>query len=161
MVKQNAAGWTLPRRRPITKQVLDRGIAAEQEAAVREHQAQEAWFDRQHGAVMLKLRDGRVFGAEPNFIPSLQAASPNQLDGLRATENGIYLVVQDLDLHISVDGLVTRIMEHSALAIRVRRAICRVDNFPRQGCGVRAQWAVGRTAETDTENLDTAWVAEA
>ena len=118
MVKQNAAGWTLPRRRPITKQVLDRGIAAEQEAAVREHQAQEAWFDRQHGAVMLKLRDGRVFGAEPNFIPSLQAASPSQLDGLRATDNGTYLVVQALDLHICVDGLVTRIMEHSALAIR-------------------------------------------
>jgi len=30
----------------------------------------------------------------------------------------VYLVVEDLDLHISVDGLVTRIMEESPLAIK-------------------------------------------
>jgi hypothetical protein len=30
----------------------------------------------------------------------------------------VYLIVVDLDLHISVDGLVTRIMEESPLAIK-------------------------------------------
>jgi hypothetical protein len=30
----------------------------------------------------------------------------------------VYLVVEELDLHISVDGLVTRIMECSPLAIK-------------------------------------------
>jgi hypothetical protein len=118
MVKDNDTEWLLPRRKPITKDVLDRAIDAEEEAASREHQAQEAWFDRQHGTVMLKLTDGRVFGAEPGFIPSLRDASPNQLRGLRASDNGGYLVVEDLDLHISVDGLVTRIMEASPLAIK-------------------------------------------
>jgi hypothetical protein len=118
VVKDSDADWTLPQRKPITQEVLDRAIDAEEEAASREHQARDAWFDRQHGAVMLKLTDGRIFGAEPSFIPSLHGASPQQLGGLRASDNGIYLVVEDLDLHISVDGLVTRIMEESPLAIK-------------------------------------------
>ncbi len=118
MVKDSDADWALPQRKPITQEVLDRAIDAEEEAASREHQARDAWFDRQHGAVMLKLTDGRIFGAEPSFIPSLHDASPQQLGGLRASDNGVYLVVEDLDLHISVDGLVTRIMEESPLAIK-------------------------------------------
>jgi hypothetical protein len=70
VVKDNDAGWVLPQRKPITEEALDRVIDADEKAASGEHQAQEAWFDRQHGTVMLKLTDGRVFGAEPGFIPS-------------------------------------------------------------------------------------------
>lgn len=118
MVKDNDASWILPKRKPITKEVLDRAIKAEEEAAAREHQAREAWFDHQHGTVMLKLMDGRVFGAEPSFIPSLRDAGPEQLNELRASDDGAFLVVEELDLHINVDGLVTRIMEESPLAIK-------------------------------------------
>jgi len=118
MVKDNEAGWSLPRRKAITKEVFDRAINAEEEAASYEHQAQEAWFDRQHGTVMLKLTDGRVFGAELSFIPSLHNVSPKQLGGLRASNNGMYLIVQGIDLHISVHGLVTRIIEESPLAVK-------------------------------------------
>jgi hypothetical protein len=118
VVKDSDRDWALPHRKPITQEVLDRAIDAEEEAASREHQARDAWFDRQHGAVMLKLTDGRIFGAEPAFIPSLHDVSPQQLGGLRASDNGIYLVVEALDLHLSVDGLVTRIMEESPLAIK-------------------------------------------
>jgi hypothetical protein len=110
MVKHNDEDWALPQRKPITKEVLDRAIRAEEDAAAREHHAQEAWFDREHGTVMLKLTDGRVFGTEPRLIPSLEGASPLQLDGLRASDDGVYLVIQELDLHITVDGLVTRII---------------------------------------------------
>ena len=116
MVKDD--GWMLPKRKPVTKDVLARAIGTEEDAASREHQAREAWFDGQHSTVMLKLTDGRVFGAEPGFIPSMQGASPKQLTGLRASDDGVYLVVETLDLHISVDGLVTRIMEASPLAIK-------------------------------------------
>ena len=118
MVKDNDESWALSRRKAITKEVLDRATRAEQEAAVPEHQAREAWFDGQHGTVMLKLTDGRVFGAEPGFVPSLQGASFKQPSGLQASADGVYLVVADLDLHINVDGLVTRIMEKSPLAIK-------------------------------------------
>jgi len=118
MVKDNDQGWALPRRKPITKEVLDHAIEVEEKAASREHHAREAWFDRQHGTVMLKLTDGRVFGAEPNFIPSLRDAAPEQLSELRTSDDGMFLVIEGLDLHISVDGLVMRIMEDSPLAIR-------------------------------------------
>ena len=117
MVKDDE-GWAPPQRKPITKEALDRAIGAEKEAASQEHQAREAWFDDQHGTIMLKLTDGRVFGAEPGFIPSLQGASPNQLAGLQASDDGVYLVIKALDLHVSVDGLVTRIIEESPMAIR-------------------------------------------
>ncbi len=111
-------GWMLPQRKPVTKEALDRAITAEEEAASQEHQAREAWFDGQHGTVMLKLLDGRVFGAEPGFIPSLHGASPTQLAGLQASDDGAYLVIKALDLHVSVDGLVTRIIEESPAAVR-------------------------------------------
>ena len=117
MVKDSDEGWMLPRRKPITKAVLDRAIGAEEEAS-QEHQAREAWFDSQHGTVMLKLTDGRVFGAEPGFIPLLQGASLTQFSGLRVSNDGVYLVIESMDLHINVDGLVTRIMEGSPLAIK-------------------------------------------
>ena len=122
MVKNNDEAWTLPQCKPITKDVLDRAIGTEEEAASQDYQAREAWFDGQHGTVMLKLTDGRVFGAEPGFISSLQGALPNQLTGLQASDNGMYLVIETLDLHISVDDLVTRIMEESPLAIKRSRA---------------------------------------
>ncbi len=64
---------------------------------------------------MLKLTDGRVFGAEPQFIPSLQRASLQQVESLHASEDGVYLILEDLDLHITVDGLVTRIIEDRRL----------------------------------------------
>lgn len=118
MVKDNDQGWALPRRKPITKEVLDRAIEVEEKAATREHHAREAWFDSQHGTVMLKLTDGRVFGAEPDFIPSLRDAAPEQLSELRTSDDGMFLVIEGLDLHINVDGLVMRIMEDSPLAIR-------------------------------------------
>jgi hypothetical protein len=118
MVKDNDASWILPKRKRITKEVLDRAIEAEEKAAAREHQAREAWFDPQHGTVMLKLTDGRVFGAEPGFIPSLRDAAPEQLNELRASGDGAFLVVKELDLHINVDGLVMRIMEESPLAVK-------------------------------------------
>jgi len=111
-------GWMLPRRKPITKEAIDRAIGTEEEVASQEHQAREAWFDGQHGTVMLKLTDGRVFGAEIGFIPSLHGASPIQLAGLQASDDGAYLVIKALDLHVSVDGLVTRIIEESPAAIR-------------------------------------------
>ena len=117
MVKDDE-GWMLPQRKPVTKDALDRAIITEEEAAPQEHQAREAWFDGQHGTVMLKLTDGRVFGAEIGFIPSLHGASAAQLAGLRTSDDGAYLVIKALDLHVSVDGLVTRIIGESPTAIR-------------------------------------------
>lgn len=119
MVKIEAEdGWKLPRRKPVDKAAVDRAIAAEEAAALAEHRARQAWFDGEHNVVTVMLTDGRVFGAEPCHIPSLRDATPDQLRTLRATEDGVFLFVEALDLHIAVDGLVTRLLEQSPTAIR-------------------------------------------
>jgi hypothetical protein len=117
-VKEKVGGWDLPRRKPITKEVVDRAIAAEDTAALGEHHARAAWFDREHDVVTMVLTDGRVFGAERRLIPSLHDVTPRQLRNLCATVDGIFLFVEELDLHINVDGLVTRLMEESPTAVR-------------------------------------------
>ena len=58
------------------------------------------------------------FGAERALIPSLAEATPRQLRTLRMTEDGAFLMVPACDLHINVDGLVTRLLEGSPAALR-------------------------------------------
>ena len=118
VTEQEANGWDLPRRKSITKAVVDRAVAAEDTAALGEHHARVAWFDREHDVVTMLLTDGRVFGAERRLIPSLQGAAPRQLRTLRATADGVFLFVEELDLHIHVDGLVTRLMVESPGTVR-------------------------------------------
>lgn len=117
-VKEEVGGWDLPRRKPITKEVVNRAIAAEDTAALGEHHAQTAWFDREHDVVTMMLTDGRVFGAERRLIPSLNDVTPEQLLTLCTTVDGVFLFVEELDLHINVDGLVTRLMEKSPATVR-------------------------------------------
>ena len=147
MVKDNDADWTPPRRKPIARAGLDRAIRAEEDAAAREHQAQDAWYDLGRGTVMVKLRDGRVFGAGSVLISSLRGASPAQLGGLRASDDGAYLVVEALELRISVDGLVTRLMEGSPLAVKRSGArLAGLATSPAKGRPRRATggWADGQ-----------------
>jgi hypothetical protein len=118
MKTNDLMGWHLPRRAPITETMIDRAIAAEEAAAAREHHARAVWFDRAHDAIMVLLTDGRVFGAERSRIPSLVAASQRQLRTLQPTQGGAFLSLGALDLHISVDGLVTSLLEESTSTIR-------------------------------------------
>jgi hypothetical protein len=120
MVKVNdkSGGWDLPRRKPITRETVDRAITAEDTAALGEHRARIAWYDREHDVVTMVLTDGRVFGAERHLIPSLRDVTPNELRTLCATEDGVFLFVEQPDLHINVDGLVTRLLEQSPATVR-------------------------------------------
>jgi hypothetical protein len=118
MTTRKDDGWKMPRRTPITTKQVDHALAAEAARAAHEHHARTVWYDLAHNVVVLLLRDGRVFGAEPARIPSLAEATPRQLRTLRVTEDGAFLVLNACDLHISVDGLVTRLLEGSPAALR-------------------------------------------
>ena len=110
--------WRAPRRTPITAKTVDRAMAAEAERASLEHHARTVWYDRARDAVVLLLLDGRIFGAERGRSPSLAEATPRQLRMMTVTKDGAFLVVPDCDLHINVDGLVTRLLEGSPAALR-------------------------------------------
>ena len=118
MTKRKDDGWRAPRRTPITAKTVDRAIVAEAERAALEHHARTVWYDRACDAVVLLLRDGRIFGAERALIPSLADATPRQLRLMTVTEDGAFLVIPAFDLHINVDGLVTRLLEGSPAALR-------------------------------------------
>ena len=118
MTPRKADAWTMPRRTPITSERIDRAIATEAERSAGEHRARAVWYDRAHDAVVLLLCDGRIFGAERARIPSLAAATPSQLRRMQVTEDGVFLAVPATDLHINVDGLVTRLLEGSPATLR-------------------------------------------
>jgi hypothetical protein len=118
MVMTKNGGWKMPRRKPITEKTVAQAIVSEAVRAASEHCARAAWYDRMHDAVILLLRDGRVFGAERAGIPSLAEANPRQLRTLQVTDDGAFLWMPPLDLHISVDGLVTRLVESSPATLR-------------------------------------------
>lgn len=118
MVMTKDAGWRAPRRKAITEKTIDRAIAVEAVRATNEHRARAAWYDRMHDAVILLLRDGRIFGAERIRIPALAEANARQLRNVQVTDDGGFLSMPLLDLHISVDGLVTRLMESSPSTLR-------------------------------------------
>jgi hypothetical protein len=118
MVVEKDRDWRPPRRKPITAGAIDRAIAAETVRAAGEHRARVAWYDRPHDAVILLLRDGRIFGAERTRIPSLAEANPRLLRKLQVVGDGAFLAVPACDLHINLDGLVTRLMESSPATLR-------------------------------------------
>jgi len=118
MMTRKDADWKAPRPTPITAKSVDRAMEAEAARAAHEHHARAAWYDRARDAVVMLLRDGRIFGAERARIPSLAEATPRQLRTLQVTEDGAFLMVPACDLHINVEGLVTRLLEGSPAALR-------------------------------------------
>jgi hypothetical protein len=118
MELKNQDTWSLPRRAPITDVMVARAVAIEAACAAQEHRARAVWFDRSHNAILIELMDGRIFGATRDRIPSLGTASHRQLGNLRVDLNGVFLVLEELDLHIGVDALVTRLMEDSTVTPR-------------------------------------------
>lgn len=61
--------WALPWRKPTTREVLDRAMAAEEAIASRKHQLRHAWFDRRHDVPALTLTDGpKPRGSHPSSL---------------------------------------------------------------------------------------------
>ncbi len=118
MVVSKDDGWDLPTCKPITEETINRAISAEEAAALLEHRAAEAWFDPQREAVILRLTDGRIFGAPVGTIPALQEVSARQMKKLRVSADGAFMAVEALDIDINVDGLVTRLLEGSPSTVR-------------------------------------------
>ena len=67
----------------------------------------------------IELMDGRIFGATRDRIPSLGPATHRQLGNLVVVLDGAFLALEELDLHIGVDALVTRLMEEFTVIRRV------------------------------------------
>jgi hypothetical protein len=71
-----------------------------------EPRAVRAEYDAQRGVVMVQLRSGIWFGFPPSMDVDLKDATPDQLAAVQVMPWGEALEWEELDVHISVPGLI-------------------------------------------------------
>jgi hypothetical protein len=93
---------------------IDTEFERESESAVREAReadrieprANTIRYEAQLGLILVELRSGFVFGFSPERIPGLSGASSKDLAGARISPSGDGLHWGDLDVDVSLTGLV-------------------------------------------------------
>jgi|ERR1700733_3612876 len=76
-----------------------------EEAARVEPRAERIEYDRRHKRLIINLRRGAVVAIPIVLIEELQGATPRQLAEIRPSRNGGAVVNDELDVHISLKGL--------------------------------------------------------
>lgn len=93
-------------------------------------------YDPQHGLVLVGLRSGFTFGFPPERVAGLQAATPDQLSRVRISPSGDGLHWDDLDVDVSLTGLM-------ATALNLREWAPRIMGQARSEAKARAARANG------------------
>jgi hypothetical protein len=92
------------RKSEILRQIVSaRGREARERKAGR--RAVAASYDRRTGRVMMELTSGFVFGFPARAIPALAKASDDQLSAVELSPGGSGLHWSDLDVDLSIPGL--------------------------------------------------------
>ncbi|GAC1404493.1 MAG: DUF2442 domain-containing protein [Candidatus Velthaea sp.] len=97
-------------------------LAAKQRANQRariEPRAERVSYDEQRGLIVLKLRLGAILELPVGSIRELRDAQPKQLQEVRAGFDGKTVTVDELDVDISIPGLVSALvgMESAATVL--------------------------------------------
>jgi hypothetical protein len=94
--------------------LLDDEFRGQNEAAVRkareadriEPRASAVRYDADHGLVFVELRSGFAFGFPPERVPGLEAGTAADLGDVRVSPSGDGLHWDDLNVDVSLTGLV-------------------------------------------------------
>jgi len=97
------------------------------EAAIREARevdrieprANTVTYDAEKGFVLVELRSGFAFGFPPERVPGLDGTSAKQLAKVEISPSGDGLRWDDLDVHVSLTGLIAEAMNLKEWAPRV------------------------------------------
>jgi Protein of unknown function (DUF2442) len=76
-----------------------------EEAARVEPRAERIRYDRRNKRLVIDLRRGAVVAIPIDFVKELQEATPKQLTAVRASRSGDAVVLDEIDMHISLKGL--------------------------------------------------------
>lgn len=87
--------------------------AREQVARRRGHRARTARFDRANGRVVVELSSGILFAFPVARIPALRRAAAAKLAGVSVSASGSTLSWDELDVDLSVAGLLLSAVEPS------------------------------------------------
>jgi hypothetical protein len=86
-----------------------------------EPRADRVRYDAKSGLVMLNLRGGAIVGLPVSAIRELADAKPNQLKMIRAGFDGESITLEDLDVDISIPGLLRDLVGMTSAATLLGR----------------------------------------
>ena len=95
---------------------IPKARAREHVARRRGHRARTARFDRANGRVVVELSSGILFAFPVTRIPALRRVAPTQLAGVRVSKSGSTLSWENLDVDLSVAGLLLSAVDPSERA---------------------------------------------
>ena len=84
---------------------IELAISKGKDLSEREPRAVRACFDRPSGRLVIELSNGCSFAFPPHLAQGLETATPDQLAQVEVLESGYGLHWEDLDLDLSVPGL--------------------------------------------------------
>jgi Protein of unknown function (DUF2442) len=86
-----------------------------------EPRADRVRYDAKSGLIMLDLRGGAILGLPVDAIRELAGAKPNQLKAIRAGFGGESITLEDLDVDISIPGLLRDLVGMTSAATLLGR----------------------------------------
>lgn len=113
----------MAKARPVDDTEFDRqnetAIREAREADRIEPRASTVAYDSQKGLVLVELRNGFAFGFSPERVPGLDGTSAKQLAAVDVSPSGDGLRWDDLDVHVSLTGLMVDAMNLKEWAPRI------------------------------------------
>lgn len=102
--------WTPPTRKRVTKADLDRALVAGADAARAEPRARHVTYDAAQDTVFLWVEAGAALGIARARLPALADLPATAMARLRLWPDGTVLELPDHDVHVSVPGLLRRVV---------------------------------------------------
>ena len=84
-----------------------------------EPRADAASYDPRQGLILVKLREGCAFGFPPEHVHGLKDGAVGQLSNIRISPSGDGLHWDDLDVDVSLTGLMARALNFQEWAPRI------------------------------------------
>lgn len=98
-----------------------RAREAERAADLTEPRARNARYDRSANRIVVELKSGAGFSVPTAMLPELQGAAPDELARVEPVSGGEGLGWDDLDVHVSVAGILARMLGPEMVRAFARR----------------------------------------
>lgn len=117
--------WQPPTRKRVTKADLDRALAADAAAARSELRARHVTYDAAQDTVFLWVENGAALGFARARVPALAGLPVGAMGRLSLWPDGTVLELPEHDVHLSVSGLLRRVVQDLRPRAAVRPSAAR------------------------------------
>lgn len=117
--------WKAPSRRRVTVAELNRALAADAAAGRSELRARRVSYDAERDTVFLWVETDAAIGVARGRVPALAGLPASAMAGLRLWPDGTVLELPRHDVHVSVPGLLARVMEELTPPALLRSMLAR------------------------------------